>query len=385
MNKLFLIITANKYPEGDAGAVRQHSFAKIFKTLGFTPIVIGIGQYTGFKTAEYDGVKYYSVRYFSKSLFFRLLGRLLFSYHVKKILSFFPKKEIKGILIVSGGEGLFCYIKSFSQKNGITLFHDSVEWYSASEFKNGEKNRAYIANNNLNTKIIDKSCKVFAISLYLCDYFKSKGISVLRVPVIMDVNKIRYDKTEPTDVIKIVYAGAIGGKDNIAYVLKAIEQLDVLTKKKIRFYIIGSTQKQYEALFEKIDSELTKESVVFVGRVARSVVLDYLKDADFTILLRPDGERYAKAGFPTKVVESLASGTPVICNYTSDLNMYLKDGENAIIVKECSADACKQALQRVVNLSCEERSVMRNKARKTSVLYFDWSLFIEPIKKFVCE
>jgi hypothetical protein len=70
-----------------------------------------------------------------------------------------------------------------------------------------------------------------------------------------------------------------------------------------------------------------------MGRIPRPQVLEELSKADFTVLMRSEEQRYAKAGFPTKFVESLATATPVIANSTSDLGMYLKDGENGYVVK----------------------------------------------------
>jgi glycosyltransferase involved in cell wall biosynthesis len=80
-------------------------------------------------------------------------------------------------------------------------------------------------------------------------------------------------------------------------------------------------------------------SLKAVGRIPRDGVLKNLEEADFTVLMRSPDQRYAKAGFPTKVVESLSSGTPVICNITSDLGDYIRDGENGIVVDRCSAEA----------------------------------------------
>ena len=138
MSDLFVIITANKYPEGDAGAIRQHSFAKIFQLLGYTPVIIGIGKATGFKKNHYDGVDFYSVRYSINNVFFRVLGRIMFTWNIRYILKKLPVKNIKGILIVSGKNGTFKYVRRFSNQYCIPLYHDSVEWYSPGEFKNGK-------------------------------------------------------------------------------------------------------------------------------------------------------------------------------------------------------------------------------------------------------
>ena len=99
--------------------------------------------------------------------------------------------------------------------------------------------------------------------------------------------------------------------------------------------------------------------------------------------MRPSDERYAKAGFPTKVVESLSLGTPMLCNLSSDLAMYLTDGENSIIIEDCSADACCSALRRILALSREQMNSMRLSARKTAEDAFDWRKYKEEVSMFI--
>ena len=90
-------------------------------------------------------------------------------------------------------------------------------------------------------------------------------------------------------------------------------------------------------------------------------------------MLRPENARYARAGFPTKVTESLASATPVICNITSDLGMYIEDMNNGIIVKECSAGAVKEAVERALDLDLADRERMCRNARDTAEEFFDYN------------
>ena len=44
--KKAIIITENNYPEGDAGAVRQHAFAKMLSEMDYDVLVIGYGKPT---------------------------------------------------------------------------------------------------------------------------------------------------------------------------------------------------------------------------------------------------------------------------------------------------------------------------------------------------
>lgn len=380
--KVFLIVTWNKYPEEDAGAVRQHAFAKNLYELGFEPIVIGMGKTTNFQKEEYDGVSYYSLRYTSSSLFSRALGRKLFTFNLKRLINTMDPSQIKGILIVSGEKSTFSYIKKYANKYHIQLYHDSVEWYSPCEFKAGEKDPAYKHNNNINTKYIDENYKVFAISTLLEKYFANRNIPTIRVPVIMDVQNTVCAKTH-NEKVQFLYAGSLGGKDQIETFIEAIGMLEDEKRKKVEFYILGITYEQYAATHKMVPKTILGESVHFKGRVSREVVQEYLKTADFTILLRPADQRYANAGFPTKIVESLANSTPVLCNITSDLGMYLNNEENAVIIPDIDTKSCLYAINSILELDKGDFETMRSSARKTALDCFDRRLYINAFKEFI--
>ena len=125
--------------------------------------------------------------------------------------------------------------------------------------------------------------------------------------------------------------------------------------------------------------EIVKNCVNCIGKVQRQEVLKNLEEADFTVLIRLSELRYAKAGFPTKVPESLATGTPVICNLSSDLGMYLKDGENAIILKSRDVNDVAIGLRRAIHLSEAEKRKMQIAARKTAERCFDYKLYAEEL------
>ena len=213
MTRKVIVVTGNKYPNGDAGAVRQHVFSKILAEIGYTPVIIGMGATTFFKIDKYDGISYYSLRYPSSSYLFRALGRFLFVNNLKKIINSIEAKEIGAILFVSGDYRTISYLKKYSAKHKIKLVHDSVEWYSSCEFKKGEKDPEYRKNNLLNTKLIDAGFRVIAISTFLEQYFISKGNKTIRVPVILDVEKTPFSCECLSKERIIVYAGNMAGSN----------------------------------------------------------------------------------------------------------------------------------------------------------------------------
>ena len=111
------------------------------------------------------------------------------------------------------------------------------------------------------------------------------------------------------------------------------------------------------------------------GLVTRDEVVKKLCIVDFTILIRPEELRYTKAGFPTKVVESLFYGTPVIVNLTSDLGKYIIDGKNGFIVKDCSSEELKIVIERVLEI--DNIKIINENARHSAEENFDYRNYVD--------
>ena len=375
-----LILSTGKYPNGDAGAIRQHAFAKLFDLCGYSPFVIGLGESTGFEYKEYDGVSYTSFRAKNNSILNRILNRLFFKVRLKKFLK--NNTGFSKIMVVSIPQNTLFYLKRYAKKKAIQLIHDSVEWYSPEEYSLGIFSPSYIVNNAYNTKWIDNRFKVIAISNYLQKLYLSRKNDTIRIPVIMDVHSMSYKKQVNVDKLVLVYAGAVGRKDYLREIIEGLSLLETEELKKVELRIFGVNDNQMKCDVGVHDHTVRKlsSSLKCYGRVSRDEVLSNLKEADFTVLLRSPRQRYAKAGFPTKVVESLASATPVILNLTSDLGDYLNDMENSIVVADCTAESLCKALRKAIRLKPEERQNMQFNARKTAERYFDYRNYIDDIK-----
>ncbi len=373
--KRALFVTWDRYPNGDAGAVRTHAFAKMFQSLGYEPTVAGMGDATNFEYKEEDGIRYISMRLSASDTISRIKGRLAFHKHLKNIL--FKKDELWDVIIVSSfPKKTLSFLKKYAKKNSIPLLHDSVEWYSPEQFSLGKLHPSYIIKDRWNRKHIDKSVRVIAISSYLEKHFKSRGILTTRIPVIMDVNRMACDKRIDSQKVVFVYAGSPGKKDYLDVVVKGFANVQSNTSYECR--LIGITKEQLVTLcgVEPVYIEKLGDKLCCMGRIPRTQVLEELSKADFTILMRSEEQRYAKAGFPTKFVESLATATPVIANATSDLEMYLKNNENGYIVPNETSDALSKVLSQAMTLSYEERCKMQNKARQTAETYFDYKKYL---------
>lgn len=382
--KYALMIVPSDFPDGDAGAVRDYAFGKIYQNLGYEVVLIGNGKKD--KKGNYNNIEYYSLYNERNNIFEHFLYYFGYKRRLVRYISAIEKKSGKPSLIHFNhvSESAMNYLIEFAKKNGITILHDSTEWYSPCEFRKGIYDKSYILKDRLNKKIIKNPVKVVAISTYLETYFRNKGLETIRIPVILELedNKIinSNNRINNRDVINFVYAGNPGGKDYLKQVIKGFMLLSKLERKKIKVHILGIDRKQFVQIsgLSEVDS-----CFIIYGRVTRDRVLDIMRNMDFSILLRPENERYAKAGFPTKVVEAMGQNVAMICNFTSDLYLYLEDGRNAITVNQCTAKAFSDAVRRVLRMDVLEIQRIKNEARKTAETYFDYNQYIYNLGEFL--
>ena len=378
--KHIIIITAERYPNGGAGAVRLHYIAKALLEAGCQVSVLCRGH--AGETGCFDNVPYYSLR--GKCTFWgaRVLDYFLFSARVKQWLKS-SQKDIDCIYAYGVPVSLLRFLKKWN-RHGIQLLYDCVEWYSPQEFKLKRFDWRYQANNYINSKLIDGSFSVIAISCYLKEYYSKKNIAVLRVPVLCECTSRKKQKAGENS-LTLFYAGVPGKKDYIGNILEASLLLKPEEQKKIKIVFVGIRRSALEkqlGISPKILAACT-EFLELYDRVPREDVLKKMKSADFVVLPRDASLRYAQAGFPSKVVESLVNATPVLCNYSSDLELYLTDGENALIADDHTPEALAVTLRRALCLTAAEKERMSENALRTAERFFDYRLYVEPLQEFI--
>lgn len=380
LKKYVLMVVSGDFPNGDAGAVRDEAFAQIYRDLGYEVYLIGAG--TKRKTGLWNNIEYKSIFLKADSMIEHAVRFIKNgSNYINAINVDIEKYGEPSIIHINDiSERAIRYLVKYASLRKIPILFDIVEWYSPCEFKLGRLDKAYILNNHLNRNIIKKPLKVIAISKFLETYYQRKNCQVVRIPVIMDVKEIKTDIREKKDKIQLIYAGRLCNKDYLKEIVLGFQNLKEIEQEKFEFKIFGISKS--EAIKKVGTSSLSKNIKVY-GRVPREVVLKHLEKADFSLLLRPEKERYARAGFPTKSVEAMCHGVAMICNLSSDLELYLEDMKNAVIVDGCSINAVTSSLKRVLKLKKDDIVALKQNARKTAVENFDYRLYEKSICEFI--
>ncbi len=382
--KQLLILTTNKFPEGDAGSVRQAVFGKLFLEMGYCVTIFGMGSSTQGQWRDYAGIRYCSFRREGKGTINKVLNYLFIN---RKLNHHLEIKKNKPDIILVIDLPIWCmyYVSRYEKRTGCMLLHDSVEWYSPEQFKNGKYSPSYIAKDLLNERLIRPPYRVIAISRFLQEHFLSQGLRVVRIPAILDVKNMPYWEFFEKDYIEIVYAGIPTNKDFLNVFLEGCACLSNEELSRTKIKLIGIERESLEKVCGVSKSIIEKigNNIQIVGRMERAAVIKELETADFTFLVRNPNFRYAKAGFPTKVVESLAVGIPVICNLSSDLHEFLIDGANCIIIEEHDALGCMTAIRKALGMTRHQLRLMHQAARDSAERFFDFRCHIDSVKELI--
>lgn len=221
-------------------------------------------------------------------------------------------------------------IISFCRRKGIRCFADATEWYGATGKNLFSRLIKWIDTNYRMKYVHKKTDGIIAISRYLYNYYK-KSQNTVMIPPTVDISDKKWELsgTNNQKCTSFVYAGSPGtSKERLDIIINGTRLVE--KEHSIRVNIVGITREQFTELYNW--SQDIPESVSFWGRVDHKEALNFVKQSSWSIILRTNN-RVIQAGFPTKLVESISCGTPVIANPFSNVFDYLTES-NSICVKE---------------------------------------------------
>lgn len=375
-------------PEGSAAATRAVAWGQLFKAAGYSPVLLGV-NYNKEDITEgyYKNIPYYLINFLelqNKGLKSIKRNNIL----RKKVSAFInelnKKVTIKAI-VLGNPEYEVKWLLKEKRLTGIPVIPDVVEWYDFSRFIGPFAIYKFLKN-RITLRYWNVQCRnLICISTLLEKYYKGRKCNVIRIPTILNTQDFLADLNarDSSERIVIAYAGSPAKKDLILNMAKAIACLSKEERRKVQLNIYGTDLEGFRrlGLDEKILNSLG-ESLKCFGRVSHSEVKRQLAVADYTVLLRPN-KKYANAGFPTKVGESMAMGVPVIANITSDLGKYLHDGIEGIICDDESPEACAKAIRKALSIDESQRKMMRKNARRQAEESFDYRNYIKPVQMYI--
>ncbi len=361
-------------PDKNAAAHRVLNNGKILKELGYKVVFIGVDRELPYDNKifntrkEIQGFECWSVPYpkLNKQWIHYLCSIEFFIEILNKYT------DIKSVICYNYQSIAFMKIKKYCCKNNIKIMADCTEWYSTRG-----TNVIFKVIKGLDTflrmRIIHKRLDgLIVISHYLeKEYIRCKN--VVYIPPLIDSSEekwnqmiTQYDEKK----LRLVYAGNPGkNKDKLNILIECLYQLK--KSSNYTFFVIGITKEQYLIDFREhmyIIDEL-KDKVKFLGRLSHIESLKYVNTAEFSMFIR-ENTRVTKAGFPTKFVESMTCGTPVITTRTSDLENYILEGKNGFFIDVNNNKNTVSIFSKVLGMNREEIKIMKKNCKESKKFHY---------------
>lgn len=379
--KKILVAISDSFPYGAAYAARTRALCKLFQAAGYETDIL-----CDYISGNSDTKEYGEIYFVSEGPYYGLKKLLKLPNDYKKKLESLLVKNKYDYVVARSMFDRFDKVFSVVRKYSVPLILESCEWYDVRGFKHGRLDIRYYQFLHCFQRTYNKVDGVIAISRLLEQHYKQFVKNVIRVPGIHEVEKLPY-RTEVTEKgsLNLIFGGnAIGGKEEFSSLLIALYQIKA-SERNICLHIYGSSEQEVVNSLEKEAKQIyikLKEVVIFHGHVPQEEMANVCMESDFGVFFRPD-RRSSHAGFPTKLGEYLAAGTPVITNDTGDISFVLENGQNGYLLSNSKPETICKVIETCMSLDTEQYQIMRKAARESALRKLDYTIYAEIIKSFL--
>jgi glycosyltransferase involved in cell wall biosynthesis len=210
----------------------------------------------------------------------------------------------------------------------------------------------------LSKYLMSKVTKVIALTKYLAEDF-APGKPYLVMEGIINPNDINYlpkmERNFSKEPIKIVYTGSLEKRYGIKNIVNGF--LSMKNKNAIlEIYGRGDFED------ELVDISKMNPNVIYKGFIPNTEILKVQREADFLINARSDKEEFVKYSFPSKTLEYMLSGTPLITTMLPGIPEEYRD--YVIVLDNNNPETITKKLDEVLKYSSYERNQIGLKALK---------------------
>lgn len=368
MARTLLLVGGYGLPDRTASATRAIGLAKLFRSLGLQVIVlgkIGVDFPPPDRSSEMvvEGIRCLDIRRPFPNRDYRSYERSADA--VCAVIDSLPKGEVVAVSAYNfPALGAWAIIRRCKARQ-VPVILDCTEWYGW-EGRRIARNLLRLAGTEFRLRVLTRLAgNVICASRWFARTVT--GQNQVLLPFVVDGADPKWTAADPAlarpdGVRRFVYSGSPGVgmiKDRLPV---AIEGFSALHDRGVafEFIIAGMTRDQYLALRPGHAEALARlgDAVQFLGRISHERSLAIVRGADFSLFFR-HLNRMTQTGFATKYVEAAALGVPVISNATSDIPVYLHDGENGFLAPGLSGQAITATLGRAARLSDDALLTMK--------------------------
>lgn len=167
---------------------------------------------------------------------------------------------------------------------------------------------------------------------------------------------------------RIGYLGSFGDKDGVEGIIHAFSKVK-RTNGGLKLRLIGYNPKvQY---FEGVLKEAgLNGEVEKTGQVTYNDIPGLLAECDLLVVNRTN-QPYSHYGFPTKLGEYLATGIPTVATKVGDIEHYLENGKDILLIDPDNSEALQQVIQQRYTSQFDYHT-LGNNGRQAANRHFDF-------------
>lgn len=257
-------------------------------------------------------------------------------------------------------------MRRLAEDMGALLLLDVVEWYDASDLPGGRFGPFALANTYSMRRASLRADGHSVISKRLAAHYAAARRPLCILPPMFEPSPPQPKLSRIDGRIHFAYAGSPGRKEALNAFLGALRELPAPAG-SVTVHLVGLGEDDLRTIapFGCGPANVT----LCYGRIPNEQARAIVASCDFSLLLRPP-KRSNQFGFPSKLAESMAVGTPAFANLFSDLGDVLDPGRNALIVEGLSHGAILDGLHRALAMDRQERDAMARAAWKTAAAKF---------------
>lgn len=385
-SKNILYIGGFELPDKNAAAQRVVTNGKLLSKIGYNVYFAGINRERNDSKPFYqinNGLENcWDIKYPSSNL--EWISYLSSTKWIKGLLESEFNNNIYSLIVYNYPAVALLKLHRFCKKNNIKLIADCTEWYQVTGsiiFRIIKGFDTFFRMRIVHNKIDG----VIVISKYLFNFYNNRAKTVVLIPPLIDKENPKWNISDykPNKIKHLIYAGSPGNgnKDKLDIILEALSIVKIERKTKFILRIVGITQDQFILNFgRKSIPENIKSDLQFMGRLSHEDTIKYIQNADFSIFVR-EKNLATLAGFPTKFVESISCGTPVLTNASSNIEDYLVQGENGFLLDLNNFNKLTESLGNSIS-QAEEKMDLMKKICKNSDL-FDYNNYLSEFEVFL--
>lgn len=352
-HRRFLYVGGFELPDRNAAAHRVIGIAKAIRELGYevyflnyTSVATESSWNTYFGFECYDNPKQGLVKQITD---------------ISDALKLIKEKGIDCVIMYNYPAIAMSKLLKWCKRASIKCFADATEWYVTQGKSLYDIIKTWDSEVRMK-KLHFKTNGVIAISEYLYQYYKDK-VPTVKIPPLVDIRDTKWVNNSQKDSSHCVFVYAGNPKAQKECIDKIVDAVENTTYPAL-LRVVGINKKQYETMYQ---TKYAGTKTEFLGRVDHTRVITLVKQAHWSVIIR-ENNQVVKAGFPTKLVESISCGTPVIANRFSNIEDYL-DNNNSIL---CNIDTLVSSLGEAFK-----------KATTVAVDLFDYRNYIAEIETLI--